>query len=523
MQKLSRKYSNIEYAPGLALYGIDGADGTSGQSGCSLFVCKYDITNPDNSGASQFGTHIKQGLSMTQNEDKPIGRAYINGDVFLFPDGYLYKLTDVQKISVAAGNLTHETFKQYTELVGHVNVSAASDNFSEATGRLVLDTDAYKGFIINMSDVNMETAAGDINAPLTIISSQETGNGRIYFMGLKSIYAGSSDAQLDIYFDTRNNAYVIDSDKDILIDADVRVSASGDTNEYDDYSHVLTQQNSVTAWGGVCSDVTYEISMPSYVYEPDSSVKETYDVYYESRVDDKWTFDLNKSRTKYVTISVIRKAAHKEDTESKNIEYEFLDVSSGEPYNKRTFMSGTKRCKTTDKIFVPLVFSNLYPNLVVTAPEDYYVVVKSDGENPAIVDMDQEAIKKDEIQAQDDASTVIITTDGLYDPTSVYQLRYVRKLTLYNEAGTTSDMLKTAIVHVDGIYRTGTHKNQKVMEYYVQFDGSAGYYPKAGETLDVSLYSDYGLETPADKPGKDNDYRWEVSLIGNTEFFIKQK
>jgi hypothetical protein len=108
---------------------------------------------------------------MTQNEDKPIGRAYINGDVFLFPDGYLYKLTDVQKISVAAGNLTHETFKQYTELVGHVNVSAASDNFSEATGRLVLDTDAYKGFIINMSDVNMETAAGDINAPLTIISS----------------------------------------------------------------------------------------------------------------------------------------------------------------------------------------------------------------------------------------------------------------------------------------------------------------------------------------------------------------
>jgi phage baseplate assembly protein gpV len=178
---------------------------------------------------------------MTLNEDKPIPRPYINGDVFLFPDGSLYKLTDVSKINVAAGNLTAETFKMYTEFVGRVNVSAAADNFSEATGRLVLDTDAYKGFIINMSDVNMETAARDINAPLTIISSQETGNGRIYFMGLKSIYAGSSDAQLDIYFDTRNNAYVIDSDKDILIDADVRVSASGDTNEYDDYSHVLTQ------------------------------------------------------------------------------------------------------------------------------------------------------------------------------------------------------------------------------------------------------------------------------------------
>ena len=39
MQKFSRKYSNREFAPGLALYGVDGKDGVSGESGRSLFVC----------------------------------------------------------------------------------------------------------------------------------------------------------------------------------------------------------------------------------------------------------------------------------------------------------------------------------------------------------------------------------------------------------------------------------------------------------------------------------------------------
>ena len=40
----------------------------------------------------------------------------------------------------------------------------------------------------------------------------------------------------------------------------------------------------------------------------------------------------------------------------------------------------------TEKIFVPLVFSNEYPNLVVSAPKDYYVIVKSDGVNPNPLD-----------------------------------------------------------------------------------------------------------------------------------------
>jgi hypothetical protein len=97
-------------------------------------------------------------------------------------------------------------------------------------------------------------------------------------------------------------------------------------------------------------------------------------------------------------------------------------------------------------------------------------------------------------------------------------------MTLYNEADTTNDMLKNATLHIAGISNSGTHKDQKVMEYYVQFkEDDDRTYPKAHSTLDVVLYSDYGIEHPSDNPDEEYDYRWEVSLIGNTEFFIKKQ
>jgi ATP-dependent DNA helicase RecQ len=56
MEKISRKYSNRDFAPGLALYGIDGKDGVSGESGCSLFVCQYDF-NDDDDDETEHITH----------------------------------------------------------------------------------------------------------------------------------------------------------------------------------------------------------------------------------------------------------------------------------------------------------------------------------------------------------------------------------------------------------------------------------------------------------------------------------
>ena len=58
MQKISKKYNNRDYAPGLALYGIDGKDGVSGESGCSVFVCQFDFNTDE--GVQSFSTRVKQ-------------------------------------------------------------------------------------------------------------------------------------------------------------------------------------------------------------------------------------------------------------------------------------------------------------------------------------------------------------------------------------------------------------------------------------------------------------------------------
>ena len=288
MQKFSRKYSNREYAPGLALYGVDGKDGVSGESGRSLFVCQYNID--DNEGASQFGNAINQSLDMTSNDNSSIGRPYMNGDVFLCSTGYLYRIDDYDAISTLGSQLTATKFQGYMSVVGVINISETSDIFSENTKRLVLDTEHYKCFIINMSSVS-EADLGSIDSPLTVISDNTTSDNRIYFMGLKSIYAGSSDARLSIYYDIDNNAYVIDSDKDILIDADVRISESDDDNVYDEFSKpiLVGSSNSMTSFSGLCSYLSWNVSS-SLINIYDDEVIHTNEIVY----NDDYTLDKTK-------------------------------------------------------------------------------------------------------------------------------------------------------------------------------------------------------------------------------------
>ena len=167
MEKISRKYSNRDFAPGLALYGIDGKDGVSGESGCSLFVCQYDFNDDDD--VKIFGTKIKQGLAMTGNGLVPIGRSYINGDVFLFPSGYLYKIINIDEIFRTAGQMTKAEFQEYMEYVGTIDITSSSDIFDKLSGRLVLNTEEYKGFIINVSDMSAD-ALKNISSPFAIVS-----------------------------------------------------------------------------------------------------------------------------------------------------------------------------------------------------------------------------------------------------------------------------------------------------------------------------------------------------------------
>ena len=360
MQKISRKYSNRDYAPGLALYGIDGKDGVSGESGCSLFVCQYDFNDADD--VKTFGSKIKQGLSMTGNALTPIGRDYINGDVFLFPSGYLYKIIKLDEILRSAGQLTKTQFMEYMEFVGSIDISSSFDFFEKLSGRLVLNTDSYKGFIINVSEMSA-AALKNINSPFAIVSDQESRAGKINFIGLKSIYAGSNNAQLQIYYDTNNNAYVMEADRDILIDTDLWVSSSDDDNKYDNYSRVMTTKNALTSFSGVCDNISWKMGDVEDEYVIDDEVKLTNEIYYDTEVGIEkrktigyndnhqiaiksdtennyqcWQFDLGEFTTKTLRICLYRSYETKDSTDKFDLKYFFTHGKITDE-NKKT---GTK-------------------------------------------------------------------------------------------------------------------------------------------------------------------------------------
>lgn len=258
----SEKYSNSEYAPGIATYGIDGTDGKSGKNGTTVFVSQYST---DPAGLSNFGTAILQNLNMSLNDNNKLNRDYIEGDCFLFSNATIWKIVDLNglKAAAASNQLTSiEVFSKYMEQVGTVVASTISDGFTTSVdNRLVLDTTNYKGFIVNIAGLSSEQLSREnITAPFVIASNDTDNDDKIQFINMRSIFSGVDESELSIYYDSNNDAYHISSEKPIVIDANLLVS-SDNTEDFDEYSKIITNDNPVTSFKGLCENISYTVNM----------------------------------------------------------------------------------------------------------------------------------------------------------------------------------------------------------------------------------------------------------------------
>lgn len=262
-KSVSYKYNNHEYAPGISTYGVNGKDGDSGLSGTTLFICRHDVS--EQSGTALFGYAVVNNLDTSKNEDVKLQRAYKNGDSFLMQSsGQIYNLTDIDGLkSDSVGNiLTPETLTtKYMTLVGQIQMTSIDTGFTENRGRLVLDTEAYRGFIINTSNTDTDSVQ-NIKAPLTVISTTSDNNNDIYFISMNGINQ-QSNTELKIYYDSDNKCYHIDSDSPVMIDADLKVKYNT-SEDYDGYSRVVTatdkQDMSLSSTYAVCQKLRYRLS-----------------------------------------------------------------------------------------------------------------------------------------------------------------------------------------------------------------------------------------------------------------------
>lgn len=293
---ISQKNNNYRYAPGISLYGVDGKDGKSGLSGTSVFVSQIRIdTDTD---LREFARCIRQGRSTFPGSAEYIGRAYMDGDAFLFPNGYIYRLTDIKGLIEAGDNVSTENFTKYLELVGRVTVSNEDSGFVDSYDRLVLDTNNYKGFVINVSELP-DSSIGSIESPMSIISDKITSDEMIRFIDMKSIQSGESDVRLRIQYDTNNRCFMLASDNPILVDGDLEVAYSDSVSRmtYDEFSKVQTAQSgsaTLTTFKTLCGNVGYEIlgTDTEYAFQPDEDVTEQ--IYYYNTA-----FDSSDSETEW--------------------------------------------------------------------------------------------------------------------------------------------------------------------------------------------------------------------------------
>lgn len=262
--KVSQRFHNDTYAPGIATYGIDGKTGDQGESGNSVFFSGYTIT--DKSDFKQLVQKITSRKVPSKLEDIVLDRKYINGDSFICNDGKVYMLKDVNQMikDVDNGDYLKTDDSSYFTQIGIIDPSLCEpfktlQNKSVRIGKL--------NIVEDNNSVNKES-----DGLLNIIRNGNNVNGDLDFISMQALCGSNPDVNLDIKYDTTNKAYVLSSKYPIIIDANLYVNQDTETKQLSKYSPVLTTKNdAITTFIGTCKEISYELNSSIYSYTKDDT------------------------------------------------------------------------------------------------------------------------------------------------------------------------------------------------------------------------------------------------------------
>ena len=217
MELIHDRLLNNQFAPGIATYGIDGKNGKAGQPGSSFYFTSYsleDKTQQDNAIVK-----INRSMILSEFVDLPLGRDYEIGDLIIDSVGKIYRL--VQKNGQFA-------FDYVTDIVGMTD-----NEFFKSSGnnRLYLTSSHKDSMDRDVSIAGLDIVQGlednqdgDFQASdfaLRVINTKEDSkSGKFNILQLLSKPVLGKQSSLNISYDTNSDAFTIDSESKIFIDAD---------------------------------------------------------------------------------------------------------------------------------------------------------------------------------------------------------------------------------------------------------------------------------------------------------------
>ena len=255
---ISQKFNNYNYAPGIATYGIDGKTGETGTDGNNIYFTDFDFKNIED--LKLFASQLIQNYLPLKNSTIKINRSYKNNDLFFNQLGIIYKLNNIDKLLNNIESITG--WNKYFSIAGRLSIANDSSLFTFLDNRLVLNSSFYGGYDIvvgsNPSDVSNLI---NKNSAVNIISNKVDENNNIEMIRIQSIDdVDIEDGKLSIYYKTTENAFYLDSNKPIVIDGDVKLNNDNNiNNEYDNYSTILTSNDTITYFKHICDKLEYSI------------------------------------------------------------------------------------------------------------------------------------------------------------------------------------------------------------------------------------------------------------------------
>lgn len=252
---VSQKFNNYNYAPGIATYGIDGKTGASGLDGNNIYFTDFNIKQNDELRA--LTDQIVQSYMPIKGSTVKNTRQYQNGDLFFDQHGIIYKLNDIDTLIEEKEHI--QSWITYFSIAGQIGIADTSDNFLTKNGRLVLNSSDYTGFDI-FSGTTYNPTYIDSTAVVNIVSNVVDENDNIEMVKMQSIDdVDIEDGKLKVYYKTTNNAYYLDSNSPIVINADIKVNNINAIPEFDDYSTVLTSDDTISYFKHICDNLIYNV------------------------------------------------------------------------------------------------------------------------------------------------------------------------------------------------------------------------------------------------------------------------
>ena len=260
---VSQKFNNYNYAPGIATYGIDGKTGESGKDGNNIYFTDFNLK--DITDLKYFASQLIQNYLPLENSTVQIERTYKNNDLFFDQLGIIYRLKNIESL---LNNDSLTSWDSYFDVAGRLSIANNSSLFTMMDdNRLILNSSLYGGYDI-ISGLSYNDASNNINknSVVNIISNKVNENNDIEMLNIQSIDdIDVEDGKLSVYYKTTENAFYLDSNKPIIINGDVKLNNEEPNIEYDNYSTILTSNDTISYFKYVCDQLRYTITYDSDV------------------------------------------------------------------------------------------------------------------------------------------------------------------------------------------------------------------------------------------------------------------